>query len=86
MISGKTRSGFAFKIDNDVLNDMELLEELRELDKGDVIVIPSVLERVLGSKKKDLYEHVRTEAGRVPIDALAEELKDIFEASKNLKN
>lgn len=86
MINGKTKSGFAFKLDDEAMNDMELLEDLKKLDGGDVLAVPSILERMLGKQKEDLYNHVRTKSGRVPIDALVEELKSIFEASKDAKN
>lgn len=86
MVSGKTKSGFEFKLDNDAMNDMELLEDLGKLDSGDVLIIPRILERILGEDKSALYDHVRTESGRVPIDALVTELKSIFESSKELKN
>lgn len=86
MISGKTKSGFEFNLDDEAMNDMELLEDLKKLDGGDVLAVPSILERMLGKQKEDLYNHVRTESGRVPIDALVGELKGIFEASKDAKN
>lgn len=86
MINGKTKSGFAFKLDDEAMNDMELLEDLKKLDGGDVLAVPSILERMLGKQKEDLYNHVRTESGRVPIDALVGELKGIFEASRDAKN
>jgi hypothetical protein len=86
MISGKTKSGFEFNLDDEAMNDMELLEDLKKLDSGDVLAVPSILERMLGKQKDDLYNHVRTESGRVPIDALVEELKGIFETSKDAKN
>ena len=86
MINGKTKSGFAFKLYDEAMNDMELLEDLKKLDGGDVLAVPSILERMLGKQKEDLYNHVRTESGRVPIDALVGELKGIFEASRDAKN
>ena len=87
MIQGKTKSGFEFQIDKKVLNNMELVESLSDVDKGDISELPKVLVAVLGSAgKKELYEHLRTEDGRVPIDLLLEEVKQIFEASKEIKN
>lgn len=86
MIEGKTKSGFEFNLDDEAMNDMELLEDLKRLDNGEVIVLPDILKRMLGKQKDDLYEHVRTESGRVPIDALVGELKGIIEASKDAKN
>lgn len=87
MISGKTESGFKFQIDDQALNDMELIEELLKVDSGDITALPGVLKALLGEKqKKKLYDHVRTDAGRVPMDLLAKEVTDIFKASKTVKN
>lgn len=87
MISGKTSSGFYFTVDKDATNDMELLEDLVRLDSGDVAVLPEVLEKLVGAtQKKDLYNHVRNESGRVPMEPLMTEIKEIFEACKQIKN
>lgn len=87
MIQGKTKSGFEFRFNKNVLNNMELIEELAAVDQGDIAALPRVLATLLGAeKKKELYEHMRTEDGRVPIDLLVEEVKQIFEVSKELKN
>lgn len=87
MISDKTESGFAFQIDDQALNDMELIEELVKVDNGDITALPGVLKSLLGEKqKKKLYDHVRTKEGRVPMDLLAKEVADIFKASKTVKN
>ena len=87
MISGKTKSGFEFEMDDQSLNDMELIENLKAVDKGDITVLPEILNSLLGKEqKKKLYDHVRTEAGRVPMELVAAELNDIFKASKEIKN
>ena len=87
MVTGKTRSGFEFRLDADVMNNMELVEELAAVDRGDIAILPKVLVTLLGNEtKKALYDHIRTKDGRVPIDLLVEEVKQIFEASQELKN
>ncbi len=87
MISGKTASGFEFEMDDQALNDMELIEDLMQVDKGDVTALPGVLKTLLGEEqKKKLYDHVRNEKGRVPMDLLAKEVTEIFKASKTVKN
>lgn len=87
MISGKTKSEFEFEMDDQSLNDMELIENLKAVDKGDITVLPEILNSLLGKEqKKKLYDHVRTEAGRVPMELVAAELNDIFKASKEIKN
>lgn len=81
----KTASGFACRIDEDAMNDMELLEELVAIDRGDVLVYSSVLSRLLGpGNKARLYDHVRVN-GRVPIDAVSREIGEIFGALKEGK-
>ena len=86
-VRGTTNSGFGFELDKDAMNDMELLEELSALDKGDATVLPSVMERLVGAEqKKALYDHVRNEKGRVPIDKIMQEVKEIFESCKEVKN
>ena len=87
MIKGKTESGFEFKLDEEVLNDLEFIENLKAVDKGDVTLLPEVVETVLGKEqKKMLYDHIRSKVGRVKIDLIAVELQEIFKASKQLKN
>lgn len=87
MITGKTKSGFEFQLDENVMNNMELIEELAAVDRGDITALPKVLVTLMGAEmKKRLYDHIRTEDGRVPIDLLVEEVKQIFEVSKELKN
>lgn len=85
-MKGKTRSGFSFNVNDNIGDDIELLEDLTKLDKGDVTVLPEVLERILGDKqKKKLYDHVRTEDGRVPLTAVSDELAQIFAAQDKTK-
>lgn len=81
MSKGKTKSGFSYTISDNLGDDIELLENLTRLDKGEVVVLPDVLKKILGEKQKEkLYEHLRTEDGRVPITAVSEELAEIFAA------
>lgn len=77
----KTESGFVCEVDEQAFNDMELLEDLAALDGGDVRRVPAIVEQLLGAEgKKALYDHIRTESGRVPIDAAVEEIKRVMEA------
>lgn len=80
-MKGTTSTGFSFDIDEDVKDDMELLEALCAVDGGDVQALPTVLVSVLGKEqKKALYDHCRTEKGRVSSQLVMLELKEIFEA------
>lgn len=85
MITGTTKSGFTFSVPEDVVNDMELFEALCDLDDGDATAVVPVVRRVLGNQKKALYDHLRTDAGRVPVDKVAEEIADILSAVKDGK-
>lgn len=75
-----TATGFKCEIEDEALDDMELLEGLIAIDNGDASFMPFVLNRLLGDNKQALYDHVRTESGRVPTKALSEELGEIFKA------
>lgn len=87
MFRGKTESGFEFNLDEECLNDLEFIENLKAVDKGDITLLPEVIVAVLGEEqKKKLYNHIRSKAGRVKVDLVAKELQEIFKASKQLKN
>jgi len=76
-----TKSGFEFDLDENRLNDMETFDCIVALSDGDTTMVPRILTRLLSKEaKKALYDHVRLEDGRVPIDAVSAELSAIFEA------
>lgn len=79
MLKGTTESGFAFEIDEKNLDNMELLDALVELQDDDPMTLSSVCKLLLGeSLRKKLYEHVRAEDGRVPIQKVGKELENIM--------
>lgn len=83
MLKGKTDTGFRFSIDDEARDDMELLEKLAALSKGDVSVLPDTLVLFLGEEqKKKLYDHCRGKSGRVSSKAVMVELEDIFAKAK----
>lgn len=78
-MKGKTKSGFAYTLRDGFADDMELLELLVDIDDGNAAVLPKVLSRLLGDEqKRKLYDHCRTEDGRVPMTVVAEEVAQIF--------
>lgn len=86
MITGKTKSGFSFAFSQDVVNDMRMLRAIGRMDKGEADAIDYVGKKLLGEEKYDkLLEHIQTEDGRQPVDALISEFKDMFEAYQNGK-
>lgn len=87
-MKGTTTTGFHYDVDDEIRDDMELLEGLIAIDNGDLQALPKVLVSILGQKQKDaLYDHCRSEKGRVSSQKVMAELKEIFEsADKELKN
>ncbi len=86
MLKGTTKSGFAFAVNEAVINDMELLELMAEMDKGHAENLPEVCRRILGQEQKArLYEHVRTD-GVVPIDKVSLEITEILQSGGQGKN
>lgn len=87
MITGKTSTGFEFELQDDVLDDYELLETLTAVDRGEYGRITEMVEQLLGKEQKEkLKEHIRNEHGRVSAAKMMDEVKEIFDGSKELKN
>lgn len=87
MVSGKTASGFEFKIDEGIADDMEFMELLADAME-DAVRFPKVIEQLLGKdQKKLLYDHIRGDNGRVSIEKAIEEFTEIMNlAGEGLKN
>ncbi len=91
MVKGITPTGFAYSIDDDARDDMEMLEGFTAISKGDLSVLPETIEKLLGKKQKDkLYDFCRSKKGRVSARRVIEEVRAILEdagkESENLKN
>lgn len=74
----KTSTGFEADIDDSCIDDMELFDAVAELQAGNVFSVPTVINKLCGEHKKDLYDHCRLESGRVPTQAVVSEITDIF--------
>ena len=74
----KTATGFEADIDDSVIDDMELFDAIADLQAGEVMCIPTVINKLVGSSKKALYDHCRLENGRVPTQAVVAEITDIL--------
>lgn len=86
MITGKTSSGFAFEIEDHILDSMELLDAIVEVDEN-LGNISKVIKMILpAQQRKALYDHLRTEHGNVPIMAVANEVAEIFQYNQKGKN
>lgn len=86
MIKGTTKSGFNYTIQEGALDDYELLEELREIDKGNTSLIVDVIEKIIGSEQKEqLKKHVRDETGRVSIKRMVDEIGEILRGNQTVQ-
>lgn len=86
IFKGKTKSGFGFEISRENFDDYELFEYISEVDEKPQIA-PKIVAKLLGNEQKNaLLNHVRLDTGRVPIDAVIDELKDIMNSSAEAKN
>ena len=87
VINGTTQSGFAFQLNADALDNMELIDALAAVRKGEVAEVSTVGRMLLGADGyRALYDHLRTEDDRVPISDVIQELDDIFKAQPGGKN
>jgi len=80
MKKGKLKNGFEFEVDESVFDDMELLDDLAESQNEDPLKISFVLKKILGEdQRKRLYDHLRNEAGRVPVEETMDAILEIME-------
>lgn len=80
-MKGTTRTGFAFEVDENAFNDMEVVDVLSSEEMDATYKMSFLVNRMLGTKqKKALYDHLRDASGRVPVDAVEREMEDIFAA------
>ena len=85
-MKGKTSTGFEFDIEDERLDDMELVDIMAEIDENPLLM-PKLCKMLLGEEqKKRLYDHLRFEDGRVPIEATTNAIQEIFNSPGDLKN
>ena len=86
MTKGKLENGFEFELDETKIDDMRFLEMLADIDDNP-LVLPKVVEIMLGKEQKEkLYKHLEKD-GRVAIGDFTVAISEIFEkANFNLKN
>ena len=83
---GNTSTGFEFDIEDERLDDMELVDIMAEIDENPLLM-PKLCKMLLGEEqKKRLYDHLRSEDGRVPIEATTNAIQEIFNSPGDLKN
>ena len=87
MKTGTTASGFAYSLDEDVMDDYELLEMFCEIDAGNNSLITKAAKQLLGEEQLSaLKEHLRNEKGKVPATKMVEEITQILSENKEGKN
>ena len=85
VITGKTKSGFAYKIQKEQIEDYDFVELVGNADENPAL-FPKIMNILLGDEEVNkLKEHLRTEEGFVPIQKMVEEFQDIMDNPK-LKN
>lgn len=87
MITAKTESGFSVELEESTLDNMEVLDALSDLDEGNPLAMSRLVVKLLGKDgKKRLYDHLRTEDGRVPASAVESAIMELFQSINNGKN
>lgn len=85
MLQGKTTSGFAFEISEDIIDDYELVEALGELEENP-LNLSKVVTMLLGKEQTTkLKEHCRVD-NRVSTQKMMNEIQDIFANVNQIKN
>lgn len=87
MIKGETSSGFKYEIDPAVLKDYRLLKICKKVDKGDLLALEEMVEKILGEKQAEVLEdHLENEQGIVDYELVMNEMMEIFNDREELKN
>jgi hypothetical protein len=77
---GTLNCGFAYEVDDEVLDDMYLVEAVAEAQGEDPLKITKVITMVLGPEQKArLYKHLENEKHRVPAEVAVTTLQELFE-------
>ena len=88
MITAETKDGFAVELSEEALDNVEFLDALAAVQDSDVLSLGRTVRLLMGKEQtKKLYDHLRTEDGRVPVVALSNalgELMESFRAGKTL--
>lgn len=90
MLTGTTKSGFEYAIEDNRLDNMELLDAFTELSDDEAesaLAVSKVCLLMLGKQqRKRLYDHLRREDGTVPTKEVGETIMEIMQASQAGKN
>ena len=73
--------GITVTIADEVFDDFELLDDLAQLEDKKASRFPAVARRMFGDEYRIVLDGLRDETtGRVPLEAAAEFIRDVFEA------
>lgn len=79
MLTGTTSTGFAWQVEEEALDDMELLDALVAWDNGAGEASSTVCLHLLGKQQRAaLYDHLRDENGRVKLTAAVAAVNEIL--------
>lgn len=80
-MKGKLKNGFEFDIDEKALDNMELIDAMAEAQDDNPAKFSKAILLLLGKDERDrLYDHIREQDGRVPIQAVSDSFVEIFQA------
>lgn len=83
----KTNSGFELELSEDFFDDDELMRDIIAAENGDIRAMIRVEDRVFS--KEDLarlYDHLRTENGKIPMSAVQKAIGELIQSSVAGKN
>ena len=76
---GTLENGFAYEVDENVLDDMRLVDAIAEAEGENPLKVSKVMTMVLGDEQKErLYKSLENETGRVPVKVAMDALMEIF--------
>ncbi len=74
-----TSTGTVITLDEECFDDMELIEKLIAIEKGDLTGLPAAVDMIFGAEKERFYNALRNEKGRVPITTVVAEIRGIVD-------
>lgn len=85
-MKGTLKCGFSYEIEDDALDNWDLIEKLREIDKGDTSAIVDAFPLLLGEEQfAALKKHLRGDGKRVRFTDMVGALVEIREQQNSVK-
>lgn len=80
-MTGTTKSGFSYEVQDSVFENMELIDALADAGGENPLAISTVCKLVFGdAQRKRLYDHLRLGDGTVPLTEVSEAIAEVFAA------